>query len=119
MKPQTPYSPLNILLADDDTDDCIFFENALKEICIETNLAIVHDGEQLLKYLLENSSRALAIDVIFLDLNMPRKNGFESLAEIKENDNLKHIPVVMFSTSYPRDLMYEKDIVNVVQNWSA
>ena len=114
MKPESPFSPLNILLADDDTDDCLFFENALKEIPIKTQLTVVHDGEQLMKYLLQNSSKVLEPYVIFLDLNMPRKNGFECLTEIKENEKLKHLPVVMFSTSYQRDFVYERDIIKML-----
>src|SRR5471030_460081 len=104
MKSEPPFL-LNVLLADDDTDDCIFFEKALKEILIETHLSIVHDGEELMKYLLKNSEKLP--DVLFLDISMPRKNGFECLTEIKENKKLKDIPVLMFTTSYPRDLNYE------------
>ena len=68
---------LNILLADDDTDDCIFFKEALDELLIKTNLRTMHDGEQLMIYL-GGTSREL-MDVLFLDINIPRKNGFECL----------------------------------------
>jgi CheY-like chemotaxis protein len=101
---------LNILLAEDDQDDRDFFDKALKEIPIPTHLTTVYDGEQLMNYLSKNSEHLP--DVIFLDLNMPRKNGFECLCEIKENEKLKDIPVVMFSTSYPRDIKYEEDMIN-------
>lgn len=90
---------LNILLADDDTDDCIFFKQALDELPIETNLSIVNDGEHLMNFLANQESGTGGTDVIFLDINMPRKNGIECLSEIKQNEKLKHIPVVMFSTS--------------------
>lgn len=90
---------LNILLADDDADDCIFFKQALKELSIPTNLKIVNDGEQLMNYLSENESGNGGTDIIFLDINMPRKNGIECLSEIKRNEKLRHIPIVMFSTS--------------------
>lgn len=90
---------LNILLADDDTDDCIFFKQALDELPIETNLSIVNDGEQLMNFLANNELGTGGTDVIFLDINMPRKNGIECLSEIKQNEKLKRIPVVMFSTS--------------------
>ena len=100
---------LNILLAEDDQDDRDFFDNALKGIPIPTHLTTVCDGEQLMEYLYKNSEHLP--DVLFLDLNMPRKNGFECLVEIKENEMLKDIPVVMFSTSYPRDILYENDMI--------
>src|ERR1017187_951642 len=99
------HAPLNILLVDDDTDDSSFFEKALKKIPIATHLSTVNDGEELMNYLSENSDTLP--DVIFLDLNMPRKNGFECLAEIKENEKLKDIFVVMFSISFPQDKEYE------------
>jgi CheY-like chemotaxis protein len=101
---------LNILLAEDDQDDRDFFDNALKEIPISTQLTTVYDGEQLMNYLYKNSDQLP--DVLFLDINMPRKNGFECLCEIKEDEKLKDLLVVMFSTSFPRDIKYEEDMIN-------
>ena len=101
---------LNILLAEDDQDDRDFFDMALKEIPIPTHLTAVYDGEQLMDYLYKNSEHLP--NVLFLDLNMPRKNGFECLCEIKEDEKLKDLLVVMFSTSYPRDSQYEEDMIN-------
>lgn len=92
---------LSILLADDDKDDRYFFEKALKKISIATKLEMVTDGERLMAHLVNNPD-ALP-DVIFLDLNMPRKNGSECLVEIKKNDSLKQIPVVLCSTSLGND----------------
>jgi CheY-like chemotaxis protein len=103
---------LNIVLADDDTDDCSFFDKALQEIPIATHLTIVHDGEQLMKYLFRNSDHIP--DVLFLDLSMPRKNGFECLCEIKESLQLKDLTVVMFSTSFPRDMNYEENMISLL-----
>jgi CheY-like chemotaxis protein len=88
---------LNILLADDDIDDCRFFEEALKALPILTSLTTVHDGEQLMNYLTQHAGHLP--NVLFLDVNMPGKNGFECLTEIKQNESLKDLPVVMFSTS--------------------
>lgn len=88
---------LNILLADDDQDDCVFFKNAIEELLPSTELNVVNDGEELMRYLAENEEQLP--HVLFLDINMPRKNGIECLADIKRNRNLKDIPVVMFSTS--------------------
>lgn len=89
---------LNILLADDDKDDCFFFKKALEELLFPTHLDIVRDGEKLMKYLFENCSRLP--DVLFLDLNMPRKNGAECLVEIKSDKRLKDIPIIIYSTSF-------------------
>ncbi len=88
---------LNILLADDDTDDCLFFKDAVTVFIPPGNFKAVHDGEQLMQWL-DNETNKLP-DMIFLDLNMPRKNGFECLAEIKQHEKLKSMPVVIFSTS--------------------
>ena len=92
---------LNILLADDDLDDCNFFKEALEALPVTTNLTTVNDGEQLMNYLLENTDHLP--HVLFLDINMPRKNGFECLSDIKHHDKLKDLPVVMFSTSNAQD----------------
>ena len=92
---------LKILLADDDMDDCLFFKDAISQLIPSTNFTAVHDGEQLMQ-LLTNETNQLP-DIIFLDLNMPRKNGFECLAEIKHNKKLKDLPVVIFSTSFEQD----------------
>ena len=88
---------LNILLADDDLDDCNFFKHALEELPISAQFTTVHDGDQLMSYLDKHSEQLP--NVVFLDINMPRKNGMECLSEIKRNPKLKDIPVVMFSTS--------------------
>ena len=88
---------LNILLADDDADDCSFFQQALKELPIASKLVTVNDGDQLMKYLAENTEHLP--HVLFLDINMPRKSGMECLSEIRQNEKLKNLPVVMFSTS--------------------
>src|ERR1035437_760874 len=105
MKPEQQHAPLSVLLTDDDADDCSFFDKALKEIPIVTHLTTVNDGEQLMKYLSENSEHLP--DVLFLDINMPRKNGFECLHDIKENEKLKDLFVVMFTISYPHNLEFE------------
>ncbi len=85
------------MLADDDLDDCNFFKNALDALPLATNLITVADGDQLMDFLSENPDELP--HVLFLDINMPRKNGLECLSEIKRNAKLKHIPVVMLSTS--------------------
>jgi CheY-like chemotaxis protein len=69
-----------------------------------TKFTAVHNGEQLMQHL-NNEKKALP-HILFLDLNMPRKNGFECLAEIKQHKKLRDLPVVIFSTSF------ESEVVN-------
>ncbi|AEI50923.1 response regulator [Runella slithyformis] len=87
----------SIFLADDDADDCLLFEDALREVSQQIKLTTANDGIELMDIL--DRKVPPPPDVIFLDLNMPRKNGFECLIEIKHTDKLKNIPVVIFSTS--------------------
>ncbi len=115
MKPKSTL--LKILLAEDDKDDSFFFNKALAELPISTELTLVHDGEELMSYLFDNIEQLP--NVLFLDLNMPRKTGFECLTEIKQNEKLKKITVILFSTSYTRDLNYEKDIINMLYDIGA
>ena len=91
-------TPVNILLADDDIDDCSFFEAALTELQLPTSLTTVHDGEQLMRHL--EDEKNTPTDILFLDINMPRKNGFECLAEIQQIKRLQLLPVFVFSTSF-------------------
>jgi len=114
---QNEVKQLNILLADDDTDDCLFFKKAVEELQLSTHLITVRDGEQLMKFLSENSEHLP--DVLFLDLSMPRKNGFECLSEIKENKKLKDLSVVMFSTSFPQDRNYEENMIKILLKMGA
>jgi CheY-like chemotaxis protein len=90
-------SSLDILLADDDRDDRFFFKLALNEMPFPAQLTTVEDGEKLMNHLAKKSE-ALP-DVLFLDLNMPKKNGSECLYEIKQNIKLKKLKVIIYSTS--------------------
>ena len=102
---------LVLLLADDDKDDCLFFKDALEELPVTADLTTVHDGEQLMELLAKKSLDPPPPHVLFLDLNMPRKNGFECLAEIKSDEKLKELPIIIFSTSFEQDvvnLLYKK-----------
>ncbi|MCW3104824.1 MAG: transcriptional regulator [Bacteroidetes bacterium] len=101
-------TPINILLADDDLDDRELFTMALDQLPIKTKLTMVNDGEQLMSYLYNSGHHP---DILFLDLSMPRKTGFECLPEIKEQEKIKDIPVVVFSTSYQRDIIYEQNLI--------
>lgn len=88
---------LHILHADDDEDDRLFFKDAFEEIKIQTNVNFVHDGMQLMDHL-HNADNKLP-DILFLDLNMPKKTGKECLIEIKKTDRLKDIIIAIYSTS--------------------
>jgi CheY-like chemotaxis protein len=95
--------PVVILMADDDDDDFLLTQKALKASKLLNTLVRVADGEELIDYLLEKgeyeSQETQRPGIILLDLNMPRKDGREALAEIKSYDHLKDIPVVVFTTS--------------------
>jgi CheY-like chemotaxis protein len=88
---------LHIMLADDDEDDRLFFKEAFEEVKIKYDITTFNDGEQLMHYL--NHDENALPDIIFLDLNMPRKSGMECLREIRQNDRLKRISVAIYSTS--------------------
>ena len=117
MKIDQLHIPLNILLAEDDVDDRFFFDKALKEINIATHLTTVSDGDQLMNYLSECIEHLP--DVLFLDLSMPRKNGIECLAEIKESNKLKDLPVIMFSTSFTENRNFEQGLINSILKMGA
>ena len=98
-------SPINksIFLADDDEDDCLLFEDALREVCATTELTMANDGAELISLMETNVPPCP--DVIFLDLNMPKKNGFECLEVIKKTKKWKDIPVVIFSTTGQEEMI--------------
>jgi len=85
------------MLADDDEDDRLFFKEAFEEVKIKYDISTFNDGEQLMQYLNQHGNPLP--DIIFLDLNMPRKSGMECLREIRQDDRLKRISVAIYSTS--------------------
>jgi CheY-like chemotaxis protein len=97
-----------ILMADDDPDDLVLIRDAFDENRFEGEIKSVNDGEELLDYL---NNRGKYInpdlfpkpDLILLDLNMPRKDGREALAEIKADPDLKILPIVVLTTSNSAD----------------
>jgi two-component system, response regulator len=96
--------PITILLAEDDADDRLMVEDALREDHLNNELRFVEDGEELMDYLLRRGkysdpATAPRPGLILLDLNMPRKDGREALREIKANPALRQIPVVVLTTS--------------------
>jgi CheY-like chemotaxis protein len=104
-------TPIVILMADDDDDDFVLTEKALGESRLLNQLIRVRDGEELLDYLHRkgdyNADNAPRPGVILLDLNMPRKDGREALKEIKSDDSLRNIPVVVFTTSKAEEDIYK------------
>lgn len=87
---------LKVLLADDDEDDRIFFREALDEIPLSTSLDSVKDGDELMDLL--QTGRLVPV-VLFLDLNMPGRNGKECLQLIRMYNHLQSMPIIIFSTS--------------------
>ena len=85
----------HILFSDDDTDDALLFTQAADLLRSPILLSFAEDGEQLMKYLDKDSLP----DMIFLDLNMPVKNGVECLREIRSNKKLDWLPVIVYTTS--------------------
>ena len=98
----------NILLADDDPDDCDLFRTAISELKIGASLTMVYDGVQLMNLLKEYGTLPC---VLFLDQNMPKKNGMTCLKEIKNDEKLRSLPVYILSTSFDKNMiktLYEK-----------
>jgi len=89
--------PIKLLLADDDVDDRFFFKDSLSKLPIETNLTTVTNGVELMTVLM--TEKEGLPDVIFLDLNMPMKSGFECLSEIMAHDKFRDLPIIIYSTS--------------------
>jgi two-component system, chemotaxis family, response regulator Rcp1 len=100
---------MSILLVEDNPGDVRLMKEALKEAEVATELNAVYDGEAALKFLrrADGYADSRRPDLIFLDLNLPRRDGREVLAEIKSDDELRRIPVVVLTTSEA-----ERDVTN-------
>ena len=100
--------PIEILLVEDNPGDVRLTKEALKEAKVINNLTVLKDGEEALAYLRRQIpyEKAASPHLILLDLNLPRKDGREVLAQIKAEDSLKRIPVVVLTTSQD-----EQDVV--------
>lgn len=102
---------ITILMADDDADDRMLAKDALFESRLANDLYLVADGQELMDYLnrqgeYEEPSTSPRPGVILLDLNMPRKDGFEALTEIRSDPDLRRIPVVILTTSKAEEDIY-------------
>ncbi len=95
------HKEIEILLVEDDAGDVDLIKEALKEGKLHNRLDVVEDGEEAMAFLRKEGSFADAMepDLILLDLNLPKKDGREVLAEIKEDPALRKIPVVILTTS--------------------
>ncbi|MDP2160212.1 MAG: response regulator [Flavobacterium sp.] len=88
---------ITIALADDDEDDRLFFKDAFEELKINTVVTTHCDGEELMNFL--NHPDTILPNILFLDLNMPKKNGFECLLDIKKVEKFNDIAIAIYSTS--------------------
>jgi CheY-like chemotaxis protein len=94
-------SPVEVLLVEDDPGDVLMTQEAFEEHKLRNRLTVVSDGAEALAYLRQQGSYPDAVlpDLILLDLNLPRRDGREVLAEIKNDERLCRIPVVVLTTS--------------------
>lgn len=100
-----PDQPLSVLLVEDDPGDVMIAQEALAAGRLSTDLHVVNDGVEAMKYLKKENGYADADrpDLILLDLNLPRKSGHEVLAEVKGDPALRRIPVVVLTTSQAQE----------------
>ena len=101
MKVRAAGRPIEILLVEDNPGDVRLTQEALDEAKVINNLSVVDNGVDALAFLRQEGKHASAVrpDLILLDLNLPKKDGRAVLAEVKEDSNLKRIPVVILTTS--------------------
>ncbi|MDR7279549.1 response regulator [Catenuloplanes atrovinosus] len=94
-------SPIEVLLVEDDPGDVLMTQEAFDEHKLRNRLTVVSDGAEALAYLRQEGKYENAVlpDLILLDLNLPRRDGREVLEEIKADDKLRRIPVVILTTS--------------------
>ncbi|HSI70344.1 MAG TPA: response regulator [Gillisia sp.] len=107
---------IEILLVEDNEGDIVLTTEALKESEIPSNITVVRDGEEALNFLQKKNNFAFSKspDLVLLDINLPKVNGFEVLRTIKSHEGLKHIPVVILSTSSS-----DEDILKCYSNYAT
>lgn len=101
MTPKPAGQPIEVLLVEDDPGDVLLIKEAFDFNKVHNNLNVVNDGEQALAYLRREGEYAASLrpDLVLLDLNLPRKDGREVLAEVKADETLRAIPIVVLTTS--------------------
>jgi CheY-like chemotaxis protein len=109
----TPTQPLEILLVDDNPGDVRLIQEAMREAKSRHELRVVRDGMEAMTYLRKRAPYVSSErpDLIMLDLNLPKKDGREVLAELKSDPDLRRIPVVVLTTSdAPGDIIRSYDL---------
>jgi two-component system, chemotaxis family, response regulator Rcp1 len=108
--PGSSARPVHVLLVEDDPDDVYLTRQALDRTKLRLDLQVASDGVEAMQILRDEAGRRSQPDLILLDLNLPRMDGREVLAEIKSDPRLVHIPTVVLTTSRA-----EEDIVRTYQ----
>ncbi|GAA4579680.1 response regulator [Micromonospora coerulea] len=100
MGPGSP-SPVRILVVDDDPGDVLMIEEALEDSDVDKVIDVVNDGQEAMEFLRREGRHtdARRPDMILLDLNMPRMDGRQVLGEVKQDEDLRTIPIVVLTTS--------------------
>ena len=96
-----PKRATHILIVEDNEDDLFLIQEAFAEIPLGGDYAVVRDGEEALRYMRREGEyrNAKPADLVLLDINMPKRDGFEVLREMKGDPGLRHLPVIMLTTS--------------------
>lgn len=105
--------PIHVLLVEDNEGDILLTREALEDSGAQITLSVVKDGSQAIDFVSGHGvyQDSVLPDLLLLDVNLPKNNGHEVLKFIKENDSIKHLPVIMFTTSSS-----ERDILSCYQN---
>jgi CheY-like chemotaxis protein len=96
MSTDEPVKPIEVLLVEDDPGDVVLIQEAFEHNKVRNRLHVVGDGVEAMQFLRSGAERP---DLILLDLNLPRRDGREVLQEIKDDHDLRHIPVIVLTTS--------------------
>lgn len=98
-------TPIEVLVVEDNPGDVELAKEALRETTLPVNLHIASDGEEAMRFLMQEGEHANVplIDLVLLDLNMPKKNGHEVLEEMKGDVDLRLVPVIVFTSSSARE----------------
>jgi len=101
--------PVEILLVEDNEDDVVIIQEVFADVVLGTLINVVRDGEEALAYLQRKGKYKVARmpEIVLLDINMPKKNGFEVLEAMKKDPRLQSLPVIMLTTSHR-----EEDVVH-------
>jgi len=115
MMRETVGRPMEVLLVEDDLEDAGLTIDALRQGEVPCRISLVRDGEEAMEFLLRDAKyrRAPQPDLILLDLNLPKKSGREVLAEVRGNERLAHVPVVVLTSSRTHRQILEAENLHV------